>query len=593
MSDIEVKVEPIEVTANVTGGVGPAGASGVVNVAAPVTNSGTTTAAVIGLSHGDGLVVQSGQLRVDPQVRDRSTHTGTQAISTVSGLQSALDSKATPTDVSTAVAGLVNSAPATLDTLNELAAALGNDASFATTVTNSLAGKAPTSHAHGNITSDGKVGTLPYQALWTTTGGTVEARSDLPAFLIAGDAGMFLEEINDDGINDALGVVGFVANAHQHGAITAGGKIGTAAGQVVVTGTGGALTTAATIAAASVSGLAASATTDTTNAGNISSGTMAAARLATGTASSSTYLRGDGAWSTGPSQTFTFTRATAPSDATANGTGIWDWTIPNGRMVRIEAVGGGGGGGSGRKGAATNARFGGGGGGGGSRTIVEYFVADLATRDVTIGVGPGGAGGAAQTANSTNGNAASGGASTSLSEVRYRGGSYTVNDRIAHAGGGAGGNGGTTTNGSGGGGWGGTFQGGSGSSSFSTQTGGTAQEVAAASSGGGAGGGISTADVAYSGGAGGRVSMFSATLFGGAGGAAGANGGNAGAIAMSLCGQGGGGGGASTAGNGGAGGNGAFPGGGGGGGGAAVDGVGNSGAGGNGADGIVKITVWY
>ena len=42
-----------------------------------------------------------------------------------------------------AAAGVVNSAPAALDTLNELATALGNDASFATTVTNSIATKAP------------------------------------------------------------------------------------------------------------------------------------------------------------------------------------------------------------------------------------------------------------------------------------------------------------------------------------------------------------------------------------------------------------------------------------------------------------------
>jgi hypothetical protein len=41
------------------------------------------------------------------------------------------------------VAALVASAPGTLDTLNELATALGNDPNFATTVTNSLAGKAP------------------------------------------------------------------------------------------------------------------------------------------------------------------------------------------------------------------------------------------------------------------------------------------------------------------------------------------------------------------------------------------------------------------------------------------------------------------
>lgn len=44
---------------------------------------------------------------------------------------------------STAAANLVDSAPGTLDTLNELAAALGDDPNFATTVTNSIAGKQP------------------------------------------------------------------------------------------------------------------------------------------------------------------------------------------------------------------------------------------------------------------------------------------------------------------------------------------------------------------------------------------------------------------------------------------------------------------
>jgi hypothetical protein len=46
-------------------------------------------------------------------------------------------------DITTAVANVVNAAPAALDTLNELAAALGNDASFSVTVTNALAAKAP------------------------------------------------------------------------------------------------------------------------------------------------------------------------------------------------------------------------------------------------------------------------------------------------------------------------------------------------------------------------------------------------------------------------------------------------------------------
>ena len=50
---------------------------------------------------------------------------------------------ATTAFVRAALAALVGSSPAALDTLNELAAALGNDPNFATTMTNALAGKQP------------------------------------------------------------------------------------------------------------------------------------------------------------------------------------------------------------------------------------------------------------------------------------------------------------------------------------------------------------------------------------------------------------------------------------------------------------------
>jgi hypothetical protein len=55
---------------------------------------------------------------------------------------------ATETYVGTAVSNLIASAPEALDTLNELAAALGDDANFATTITNSLADKADSEHTH-------------------------------------------------------------------------------------------------------------------------------------------------------------------------------------------------------------------------------------------------------------------------------------------------------------------------------------------------------------------------------------------------------------------------------------------------------------
>ena len=60
--------------------------------------------------------------------------------------QSASDndtSAASTAYVTTAVAGLIDSAPDTLNTLNEIAAALNDDANFNTTVTNSIAAKLP------------------------------------------------------------------------------------------------------------------------------------------------------------------------------------------------------------------------------------------------------------------------------------------------------------------------------------------------------------------------------------------------------------------------------------------------------------------
>ena len=55
------------------------------------------------------------------------------------------------------VAGVVDSAPGALNTLNELAAALGDDASFSTTVTNSIATKLPLAGGTmtGNIVMSG------------------------------------------------------------------------------------------------------------------------------------------------------------------------------------------------------------------------------------------------------------------------------------------------------------------------------------------------------------------------------------------------------------------------------------------------------
>ncbi len=62
---------------------------------------------------------------------------------------------ATNASVATAVAGIVDSAPATLDTLNELAAALGDDANFAATTTAAIGNKVNTASPTFTGTLDG------------------------------------------------------------------------------------------------------------------------------------------------------------------------------------------------------------------------------------------------------------------------------------------------------------------------------------------------------------------------------------------------------------------------------------------------------
>ncbi|WP_241223048.1 phage tail protein [Escherichia coli] len=93
---------------------------------------------------------------------------------------------ATTAFVKSAIAAMVGSAPAALDTLNELAAALGNDPNFATTMLNALAGKQPLDNTLTNLSGKDVAGLLTYLGLGEaakrdvgTTVGTVAAGDDL------------------------------------------------------------------------------------------------------------------------------------------------------------------------------------------------------------------------------------------------------------------------------------------------------------------------------------------------------------------------------------------------------------------------------
>lgn len=92
--------------------------------------AGTNPTTLSGYGITDGAPLASPALTGTPTAPTATAGTNTTQLSTTAF-------------VMTAIANLVASSPATLDTLNEIAIALGNDPNFATTITNLLALKAP------------------------------------------------------------------------------------------------------------------------------------------------------------------------------------------------------------------------------------------------------------------------------------------------------------------------------------------------------------------------------------------------------------------------------------------------------------------
>jgi hypothetical protein len=115
--------------------------SDLLNTTTALTNLGFT-ATIAELNYTDG-VTSSIQTQLDAKPNAASpTFTGTPAAPTAATGTNTTQI-ATTAFVQGEVTALVDSAPSTLNTLNELAAALGDDANFSTTVTNSIATKLP------------------------------------------------------------------------------------------------------------------------------------------------------------------------------------------------------------------------------------------------------------------------------------------------------------------------------------------------------------------------------------------------------------------------------------------------------------------
>ncbi|EMX9453435.1 phage tail protein [Salmonella enterica] len=109
--------------------------------------------------------------------------------------------------VASSIAAIVDSAPVALDTLNELAAALGNDPNFATTMINALAGKQPLDNTLTNLSGKDIAGLLTYLGLGETINlakNAVPATRRVNSKPLTGDITLSAADVNAF----ALGVTG-------------------------------------------------------------------------------------------------------------------------------------------------------------------------------------------------------------------------------------------------------------------------------------------------------------------------------------------------------------------------------------------------
>lgn len=83
--------------------------------------------------------------------------------------------------------------------------------------------RTPTSHTHGSLTNDGKVGSASGKIITTGTGGAIQAS----------------DSITKSQISDFPSSM--TPASHTHGNLTNDGKVGTASGKIITTGTGGAI----------------------------------------------------------------------------------------------------------------------------------------------------------------------------------------------------------------------------------------------------------------------------------------------------------------------------------------------------------------
>lgn len=160
--------------------------TGVTIPPASLENTGVTAGSYGSASQVPVLTVNAkGQITVasTTNVAGVSTFTYTSGTKTLNiatadggSFDAALTNLATETFVNNAVAALVDSSPSTLDTLNELAAALGDDPNYATTITSALGNKVDKINITGaSVGSTTQIPVITYNAQGQITGTTTAA----------------------------------------------------------------------------------------------------------------------------------------------------------------------------------------------------------------------------------------------------------------------------------------------------------------------------------------------------------------------------------------------------------------------------------
>jgi hypothetical protein len=212
----------------------------------------------------------------------------------------------------TAVANLVDTAPEALNTLNELAAALGDDANFATTVSTNIGKKANSSitiTAGNGLTGGGTLAANRTLAVGAGTGISVSADAVSLATVADLTAGTYGPSANVSGSNNAtMNVPEITVDTY--------GRVTKVTNRVYTA-------------------------KNTTYSNFVKSGSGAKAGLVPApstTAGTTKYLREDGTWTAPPNTNYYHTRDYSTGLKISTGTGVEDMYVPEGTTNTLGVV---------------------------------------------------------------------------------------------------------------------------------------------------------------------------------------------------------------------------------------------------------------